>query len=545
MAFLTPVNSLFLVGLATLLGTFFVKLYHARMLLITRRRQGLPVAPNHSFFFGHLLHLKSVLDRLPSDAHYQYGFATIARESFYETGAFYMDLWPMSGLFLTVVSPAIGVEITQTNPKLTSERPYLLRRFLKPITGGLTIFDLPEKDWKPWRAVFNKGFHSERMYSLVPSMVEEVQVFARTLRGLAEKGEVCFLDPITLRFMIDMIGKTALNTSLHAQTGYNTLADGMLSQIRWHNPNAEINPFSHLNFVRTFVHWKNGRQIDDYIGAELDKRYEEYKANPDSPNSKSVIDLALQEYLKSSEKLPVKLDPDFRAFAIRQIRLFIFAGYDSTGSVICYCFHLLSKHPEVLKRLRAEHDEVLGPNPATAGSLLVENPRTVNNLPYTLAVIKEVMRLFAPAGTTRAGKPGINITDDAGNILPTDDAILWILHVEMHRSAKYWPRPDEFLPERWMVSAGHELHPQPGAWRPFELGPRNCVGQALALIELRVILACLVRDFDVEPAYDEWDAEHPNEGIKMYRGERAYQVEQGAAHPVNGYPCRVKLASRK
>jgi cytochrome P450 len=305
------------------------------------------VAPNHSFFFGHLLYLKSVLDRLPKDAHYQYGFATIAREVFYDTGAFYMDLWPMSGLFLTVVSPKIGVEITQTNPKLTSERPRLLRRFMKPITGGLTIFDLDEKEWKPWRAVFNKGFQSDRMYSLVPSMVQETQVFAGTLRGLAKKGIICSLDPIILRFMIDIIGKTAMNTSLHTQAGYNPLSDGMLSQIRWHNPNAEVNPLSHLNFVRFFVHWKNGRQMDQYIGAELDKRYEEFKADPDSTSSKSVIDLALQEYLKSSTQLPAKLDREFRAFAIRQIRLFIFAGYDSTGSVVCYCFHLLSKHPKV------------------------------------------------------------------------------------------------------------------------------------------------------------------------------------------------------
>jgi hypothetical protein len=64
------------------------------------------------------------------------------------------------------------------------------------------------------------------------------------------------------------------------------------------------------------------------------------------------------------------------------------------------------------------------------------------------------------------------------------------------------------------------------------------------MIELRVILACLVREFEVEPAYDEWDAAHPKKGIKLYRGERAYQVEQGAAHPVNGYPCRIKLAAR-
>lgn len=105
MIHLSLVSGTVLVGLATLFGAFFIKLYRARMLLINRRRQGLvshdlphrplanirqPVAPNHSFIFGHLLFLKSVLDRLPSGAHYQYGFATIAREKFHETGAFYM-----------------------------------------------------------------------------------------------------------------------------------------------------------------------------------------------------------------------------------------------------------------------------------------------------------------------------------------------------------------------------------------------------------------------------------------------------------------------
>lgn len=208
--YMSPVVSSIVVVVATLLGTFFVKLYHARMLLRDRQQRGLPVAPGHSFLFGHLLFLKTFLDRLPSDAHYQYGFATIAREMFPDTGAFYMDLWPMSGLFFTVVSPKIASEITQQNPALTSERPVLLRRYLKPITGGLTIFDQEEKDWKPWRAAFNKGFQGDHIMSLVPGMVKQTRIYAQTLSGIADKSEMCFLDPITLRFMMDMIGKEIL-----------------------------------------------------------------------------------------------------------------------------------------------------------------------------------------------------------------------------------------------------------------------------------------------------------------------------------------------
>ena len=315
----------------------------------------------------------------------------------------------------------------------------------------------------------------------------------------------------------------------------------MLSQIRWHSPNAEINPFSQLNLAQKFVQWNNGRRMNAYIGAQLDARYEEYKSQPTTAPSKSVIDLVLTAYLSnlSHSPLPAKLPASFRAVAIRQIRLFIFVGHDSTASTICYCFYLLSKHPHILARVRAEHDKVLGPNPSDAPAALSNNPHLVNSLPYTLAVIKEVLRLFAPAGTTRRGKPNINVTDDSGTLCPTDEAILWILHVEMHNSEQYWVRPAEFLPERWMVSPGHELYPRPGAWRPFELGPRNCIAMALVLVELRVVLACLVRSFDVRPAYEEWDGLHPRRGHKLYRGERAYQVEAGASHPAAQFPCRV------
>jgi cytochrome P450 len=322
----------------------------------------------------------------------------------------------------------------------------------------------------------------------------------------------------------------------------------MLSQIQWwRNANNSINPLSKLNFIRAFMQWKNGRQMDQYISAELERRYDEYKADPNSVKGVSVIDLVLRAYLSGpykSSSPPAKLDAEFRSIAIRHIRLFVFAGHDSTASSICYIFHLLSKHPDALARLRTEHDEVLGTDPAAAASKISANPRLVNNLPYTLAVIKESMRLFPAASASREGSKGVNVTDDSGRLLPTEDTILWILHVEVHQWDKYWVRGDKFLPERWMVPANHPLHPRPGTWRPFELGPRNCIAQAMVLVELRIVLACLARSFGVTPAYEEWDRLRGRSAgtLKLVNGERAYQVERGAAHPVEGYPCRVSQA---
>ena len=317
----------------------------------------------------------------------------------------------------------------------------------------------------------------------------------------------------------------------------------MLSQIRWHQPNADANPLGHFNVIRRVIEWWNGRQMDRYIGNEIDHRFSEYKTDLSDKRHKSVIDLVLQAYIaQSGEQQPKILDPEFRAFAIRQIRLFVFLGHDSTSSTICYALHLLSQNPDALNHMRSEHNQLLGEDPSKTSTLLEEHPNLLNNLAYTTAVIKEVLRLFPPAASSRQAKPGTSIYDDLGNVCPTDDVIMiWTVHVELHRAPRYWKRPNDFLPERWLVEPTHELFPVKDAWRAFEYGPRNCIAQSIVMTELKIILACVAREFDFRPAYDEWDRLHPWKGTKSYRGERAYQMEEAAAHPVEHYPCRVLL----
>ena len=281
--------------------------------------------------------------------------------------------------------------------------------------------------------------------------------------------------------------------------------------------------------------------MDRYIGNELDNRFSEFKNDPGNSKQRSVMDLVLQAYIaESGDKKPEKLDPDFRALAIRQIRLFVFTGHDSTSSTICYAFHLLSQNPDALSRVRSEHDQVFGKDISKTSSILEENPKLLNDLPYTTAVIKETLRLFPPAAASRQGKRGVSITDDHGRVCPTDDVIMiWTIHAELHRTPKYWKRPEEFLPERWLVDPSHDLYPVKDAWRAFEYGPRNCIAHGMVMAELKIILASMVREFDFQSAYDEWDRMHPSKGDKVHRGDRAYQMEEAAAHPVEHYPCRV------
>ena len=323
----------------------------------------------------------------------------------------------------------------------------------------------------------------------------------------------------------------------------------MLSQASWQMPNREINPLEFLNIPRYVVQWWNGRRMDEHIGAELDKRFQEYQENSVSSSSTSVIDLVLQAYMAESEghksntrSSKKQLDPRFRTFATSQIRLFLFVGHDSMSSTICYAVHLLSQNLNTLERIRTEHNAVFGTDISALPSLLKAQPHLLSSLSYTTAVIKETLRLFPPGSGIRQGSPGTDLVGEDGTHYPTENTLIWILHTALHRAPEYWVEPDSFLPERWLVGPGHELYPRKGAWRAFEWGPRNCIGQGLAMTELRITLAMIAREFDFKPGYEEWDRLYPRKGVQTYRGERAYQIEEAAAHPADNYPCRVAIS---
>ncbi|KAI4224625.1 MAG: hypothetical protein L6R40_008429, partial [Gallowayella cf. fulva] len=504
-----PVGVLLALFVASLTYSFS-KLYAARSLIWERQKRGLPVAPNHSFLFGHLLYFKAALKSLPPNAHYQNALGDIARQHFQHEGCYYIDMWPISGVILVNVSPHVATQI-HANPEMSMQRPPLLPRFFRPIAGGPNLFDMREHEWKPWRAVFSKAFSAEHILSLVPDMVDETMVYSSTLEKLAREDSMIHLDLITLRYTIDVIGKTILNAHLGAQEGYNALADCMLSQIRWHQANADVSPFEYFNLIRKTVHWWNGRQMDKYISSELTKRYMEHKADIHGKRTKAIIDLVLQTYASDSHEASHagssdSLDPDFRAFAICQIRLFVFVGHDSTSSTICYIMHLLNANPEALARLRREHDGAFGTEVKELPSLLKSQPQIINNLPYTTAVVKEALRLFPPGGSSRAGKSNVSLLTDSGKSCPTEDtAAVFTIHTELQRSPAYWKQPDAFLPDRWLAKPDDELYPLKGAYRAFEIGPRNCVAQTFVMTELKVVLACLVRQFDFTPAYEEFD----------------------------------------
>jgi cytochrome P450 len=147
--------------------------------------------------------------------------------------------------------------------------------------------------------------------------------------------------------------------------------------------------------------------MDGYISKVLDQRF---ATRHERKKEKLVIDLALETYLKEQTNTNIEhaetLDPTFKRIAVNQIKMFIFAGHDTTSATICYAYHLLSRNPETLAKIRAEHDSVFGKNAEETAEKICDDPLLLNQLPYTVAVIKETLRLYPPASTVRKGLPG-------------------------------------------------------------------------------------------------------------------------------------------
>lgn len=205
---------------------------------------------------------------------------------------------------------------------------------------------------------------------------------------------------------------------MHAQTSENDLLAAFRNQLHWLLRDGDLNPFRVFNPVRPFMFRYNQWKMRRFISRVMDRRFAS-RSGVDAKKKKTrpVIDLALDAYLKETNS--DTMDTTFKRIAIDQIRTFMFAGHDTTSSAICYIAYMLYKYPEALQKVRQEYDEVFGTDVTQTAEAIKKDPYLLNKLPYSVAIIKEILRLFPPASTVRNGVPGFFLQYD-GKHYPTE-----------------------------------------------------------------------------------------------------------------------------
>ena len=211
-------------------------------------------------------------------------------------------------------------------------------------------------------------------------------------------------------------------------------------------------------------------------------------------------------------------DEDGTGITERQLRdemmTLFFTGHETTALALSWTWYLLAQHPEAADKLAEEVERVVGQRAPTHEDL--------PQLRFVDAVVRESLRLYPPAyGVVREALKECEI---GGYTIPRG-ATLAMFQWVAHRDARYFDRPEEFIPDRWTDDFVKRL-PR-CAYFPFGAGPRVCIGNTFATTEVSLLVAMIARrfQFKLEPGHPVLLSPtltlRPRKGIKVILKKRA------------------------
>jgi cytochrome P450 len=218
------------------------------------------------------------------------------------------------------------------------------------------------------------------------------------------------------------------------------------------------------------------RALDGIIDTEIDYR----RANPTGDP------LDILETLVADGSLS---DAEIRD----QVATLIGAGYDTTSASLAWMLIRATLVPGLWTRLRAEADHVLG---SLADTSSTPDASDLAQLELANRVMRETVRLH-PAGVLSPREAAVDVTI-GGYLIPKGTLILWSAHLA-GRNAAAWPDPLTFDPDRFVDLDDDQRALADMSWVPFGRGARNCIGFALAQMELTLIIARLAQHLDLTP----------------------------------------------
>jgi len=168
-----------------------------------------------------------------------------------------------------------------------------------------------------------------------------------------------------------------------------------------------------------------------------------------------------------------------------EVTTIFMAGHETTANALAWTFYLLAQHPGFDQQLRIQLCQVLGDRPPAVAQL--------PELTLLDQLIHESLRLYPPAWTI--GRRAIEDVQ-IGSAEISKGSLLVVSPWTMHRSERFYAHPAEMRPERWTETFRRQLPKY--AYFPFGGGPRQCIGEGFAWMELKVLLAVLLRHWRIE-----------------------------------------------
>ena len=233
-------------------------------------------------------------------------------------------------------------------------------------------------------------------------------------------------------------------------------------------------------FVRSFD--RMYELLEVFIGEKLKEIEEKEEKRASGSDADGEVNAGFFEFLLSSERLTKE---DLLASLID----ILMAGVDTTSNTMQWALYLLAKNQHKQARLHEELSANVAPG---------THPDTTSlaRMPYLKACIRETLRLYPVLYSTSRKLPCDTVLQ--GYRIPANTYVYFSMYY-MGRSEKYFPEPEAFRPERWLRET---RTPQQDAFSafasiPFGFGTRMCVGRRIAELELHLLLARLVSQFQL------------------------------------------------
>ncbi|XP_076840200.1 cytochrome P450 17A2 [Brachyhypopomus gauderio] len=378
---------------------------------------------------------------------------------------------------LVVSSVSLAREVLLHRGKDFAGRPKMVTTELLTRGGKDIAFADYTPLWRTHRRLVQSSFtlFGEGSNKLQTIVLEAAESLCADLRSC--RGQCVDLSPILMRAVTNVVCRLVFNSSyrphdpeLQQVMDYN---DGIVQTIA-RGGLVDIFPWLQIFPNKDLAKLKECVCIRDKL---LSKKLEEHKLTLTPGDPRDLLDALLIGQRGSGGDIT---DDHVLMTAAEAFG----AGVETTSTTLLWTIAFILHHPQVQERLHAELDEYVGRHRPPALS-----DRT--NLPFLESVLCEVMRI-RPVSPILIPHVAMQDTSLGGHAVSRGTRVLvnmWAIH----HDPKHWDHPDRFLPERFLDAEGKKITPP--SFLPFGAGPRVCVGESLARMELFLFVSSLLQHF--------------------------------------------------
>ena len=334
--------------------------------------------------------------------------------------------------------------------------------------------------WRARRKMITPAFHFSILKEFLNIFQEQSMLFVSNLREFADKTYPIDIQAHVKLLTLDIICETAMGVKVAAQKSSHSEYVKAVLKMNFYFYKRSRRPHLWPNFMMRLTQF--GREylrdlniIHSFTKKVILSRIAKH-SHAEGANSgrKVFLDILLDAYAKGD----IDLD------GIREeVDTFMFEGHDTTASSISWTLYLLSLNQDVQRKVQAEVDAAWKADDKSLENVLA-------NLNYLECVIKESLRLYPPVALY--GRILEEDTIMGGESIPKGTNMM-VATYGLHMDEKYWTKPEEFIPDRFMEDEFLKRHPF--QYLPFSAGPRNCIGQRFAMMEEKLILFNVLRHF--------------------------------------------------